>query len=132
MADTFPVNFPAASFKYPEHVNQRALNLLQLIRTLCGVPMTITGDWRPPGFVPTGGSNSSLHFKGHAFDIRSKNWDARTRGLVECAIWKIAASLHGTPEAGMEVEWVLSGPQEHLHVGFFLDGRADKLILLVK
>lgn len=128
MATTFPPNFPASDFQYPQHVDQRALELLQQVRSAYGKPLVVTGDWRPPGFVPPGGSNSSLHFQGRAFDLRSRDMTPEGRWAFEAAVHQIASAL-SIAEHGVELEWVLSGPAEHVHVGFFLDGRASRLIL---
>jgi hypothetical protein len=129
VATTFPPEFRREEFRYPDQVNQRALDLLLLVRQTYGRPLIVTGDWRPPGYVPPGGSASSLHFRGQAFDCRSRDLSPEDRYRLTRAVVKVGDTLLAA-ERGIELEWVLTGPAEHVHIGFFLDGRPDRLILV--
>jgi len=130
VAHWFPVEFAESEFEHPDKVNQQALNQLLLVRQSYGKPMVITrpgGDWRAPGVVPPGGSPSSLHHLGQAFDIRSKAMSREDRYRLTRAVIKVGDVLPWAMR-GVELEWVVSGPREHCHNGFFLDGRADRLV----
>jgi hypothetical protein len=129
VANLFYPEFRREEFRYPDQVNQRALNYLLAVRETYGKPMILTGDWRPLGYLPTGGSNSSLHYEGKAFDGRSRGMSREDRWNLTRAVILVARMIPQA-ERGVELEWVLGGPAEHWHIGFFLDGRADRLILL--
>lgn len=121
-------NFALTDFKHPELVDPVAAALLQRIRTTFGIPMVLTDDARLPGDVPEGGSLTSLHYQGRAFDIRCRDWVPSQMWHFVTAVQSVAESL-ALPQAGVELELVWSDTDKHCHVGFHLDGRADTLIV---
>lgn len=120
--------FKVSELKHPEIVNPRAFALLDLIREAFGKPITITDDGRPAGTLPPGASKTSLHFKGQAFDLRSKHWTPGDLWAFVYAVQAVADSL-APSETGVELELVKGPTDSHCHVGFYLDGRANRMVL---
>lgn len=126
-------HFKLSEFKHPELVNADAANFLDEIRDQFGFPLTITDDARLPGEVPPGGSTTSLHFKGQAFDLR-------TRGFTEEMMFKLASSVINVAlwvargqKSGVEFEIDNSPDEPHVHIGFFLgDGRQNRLFVVTE
>jgi len=127
-----PVNlrwFKPWEFNHPELVNTKAAWLLDEIRQQFGRPIVITDDARIIGQpLPPGASGNSLHFRGQAFDLRIRNWSREELWYFVTVVQTIA---HGLPqaEAGVELELVWSRTDKHAHVGFFFDGRPNRLII---
>ena len=123
--------FKPNEFKHPELVNEQAVRLLDEIRHQYARPIIITDDARLPGDAPTGASKTSLHYKGQAFDIRSRDMTKEdmfrlARAVVNVADW--VARKVGTQ--GIEFEIVDSATDKHVHLGFFLgDGRENRLFV---
>lgn len=117
--------FALSEFHRPDLVNERAARLLNDIRGVYGSPLTLTSDARTvaeetllPGHAQP--PESSLHVRGQAFDIR-------TRDLTNEQVWRLVKAVYtiSVGQGGVELE--LS--PTHLHVGFFFDGRLDKLLV---
>lgn len=121
-------HFSLGEFHHPELVNDRCAQYLDTLRGLFGQPLVLTDDGRAPGMLPPGASTSSLHFQGQAFDIRSRDWTPGEWYNFVKAAQQLAASL--PPEgAGIELELVHGPTDTHCHIGFFLDGRPNRLLI---
>lgn len=116
--------FKLSEFRHPDLINERAALLLNDIRAVYGEPLTVTDDARTPDEQPPGFATDSLHYKGQAFDLR-------TRDLTREQLWRLVRSVYtvSVGQGGVELELVSSSTDHHLHVGFFFDGRADRLIV---
>lgn len=123
--------FLLSEFKRPDLVDYRAARLLVKIRSRSGVKMIITDDGRPLGKLPPGASKQSLHFKGCAFDIRSRDWTREEYWKIVAATCSVAAELLPI-ESGVEMELVKGLKDTHFHIGFFFDGRPSRLILALE
>lgn len=120
--------FALSEFRHPELVNPRAAMLLSQVRTFFGRPMTLTDDARTPDEAPPGASTTSLHYLGQAFDLRSREWDRETLWNFVGAVYQVSDNLP-KHERGIELEIVDSATDKHVHLGFFLDGRANRLLV---
>lgn len=89
------------------------LRWLDRVREESGVPMVITDDARPVGMMPEGASKTSLHFRGRAVDIRSRDWSATEKWDLARAIFTLADDAPGQ----VEFELVHSPTDAHWHVG---------------
>lgn len=112
-------HFQANEFKFPEMMDVSFLRWLDRVREESGVPMVITDDGRPAGVMPEGASTTSLHFRGRAVDLRSRDWTATQKWDLAAAIVTLADDAPG------KVEWeqVYSGADKHWHIG--VDDRAS-------
>jgi len=121
-------HFKLSEFRHPELVNETAALILDEIRDQYGEPLTLTDDARTPDEKPTGYSPTSLHYKGQAFDLRTRDLtDAQMFKLVG-AVYNVALWLCRGAKSGVELEVVSSSTDHHVHVGFFLgDGRSNRL-----
>lgn len=126
---SFPTDlrhFAAAEFRFPDVMDVGFLRWLDRVRERSQVPMVITDDARPAGVMPEGASRTSLHFRGRAVDIRSRDWTAAQK-------WRLAAAIvYLAPEAPGKVEWeqVYSTADQHWHLG--VDERAVNHELIEK
>lgn len=60
-------------------VNERAMDMLQALRTALGRPMTINSAYRSPEHnAAVGGAKASRHLEGIAFDVSMRNQDPLT------------------------------------------------------
>lgn len=125
-------HFKLSEFKHPELVDETAALLLDEIREQYGQPLVLTDDARTPDEKPEGYSPTSLHYKGQAFDIRSRDMSKEdmwrlVRAVVSVADW--VAGRKATTR-GVELEIVSSATDKHVHIGFFLgDGRLNRLFV---
>lgn len=116
--------FKLKELEHPEIVNQTALELLSEVREQAGQPLVVTDDGRLPGEIPTGASPSSLHPKGQAFDLRTRNKTAEEMWRLLRAVFNVADWICRGTKGGVEVELVSSATDHHLHIGFFLGSRS--------
>jgi hypothetical protein len=113
---SFPTDlkhFKAAEFVYPELMDVPFLRWLDRVRELCGVRFFVTNDARPGGEMPTGASGKSLHKRGRAVDLRSRDWSAADK-------WKVSAAIHWLADQApgkVEFEQVYSNTDQHWHLG---------------
>lgn len=105
--------FTRDEFKFPDAMDTAFLRWLDRIREESSVPMVITDDARPVGIMPEGASKTSLHFRGRAVDIRSRDWSVIQKWDLGAAILTLAAEAPG------KVEWELvhSPTDQHWHLG---------------
>lgn len=119
--------FRRSEFSHPERIDNEAALLLDAVRERAMVPMVITQSWRDPGQpIPPGGSATSLHYIGRAFDIRIAN---RSRA-EQLAL--IRAGIEVSEEAGVavEIEWEQLGEAApHLHYGWYTDHRPSRVVV---
>jgi len=121
--------FHPSEFNHPELVSTRAVELLDSIRGIYGLPITVTDDARIIGQeLPPGASGKSLHFLGQAFDIRIRDWSWEELWHFVYVVQMVASKLPAH-EAGVELEIVWSSTDKHAHVGFFFDERPSRLII---
>ena len=118
---TFPTDlrhFQANEFRYPDLMDIAFLRWLDRIRERAGIQMVITNDARPGGEMPNGAAAKSLHKRGRAVDLRSRDWTVAQKWQVASAIFFLAADAPG------KVEWELvhSKTDQHWHLG--VDDRA--------
>lgn len=123
--------FKTDKFNRVELINQTALEILDEIRDAFGRPIVVTDDARVEGEpLPPGASGNSLHFKGQAFDIRSRDWSNEDMWTFVAAVVNVANWVCRGAKAGVELEIVHSKTDKHAHVGFFLgDGRKNRFIV---
>jgi hypothetical protein len=113
---SFPTDlrhFKASEFKFPDSMDTAFLRWLDRVREEAGVPMLITDDARPAGVMPEGASKTSLHFRGRAVDIRSRDWSPIQKWDLVAAIMTLAAEAPGR----VEFEQVYSATDKHWHIG---------------
>lgn len=122
-------HFALNEFKHPELVNEKAAEFLDELREQFGQPLTLTDDARLPTDLPTGtpGPGKSLHYVGQAFDLRIHDFDDLTLWKLVNAAINVGNWVARGNFGGMELELVWSSTDKHMHVGFFLDGRANRL-----
>lgn len=106
-------HFTAAEFKFPEMMDVSFLRWLDRVREEAGIPMEITDDGRPAGVMPEGASKTSLHFRGRAVDVRSRDWSATQKWDLAAAIFALAEEAPGR----VELEQVYSPTDKHWHIG---------------
>jgi len=106
-------HFQASEFKFPDAMDTAFLRWLDRVREEAGVPMVITDDARPAGVMPEGASKTSLHFRGRAVDVRSRDWSATQKWDLAAAIFTLAEEAPGK----VEFEQVYSATDRHWHIG---------------
>jgi len=122
--------FKLKEFKHPELVNETAAELLDEIRAQYGRPLVLTDDARLPGDQPPGFSPTSLHYKGQAFDLRSRDLTREEMWLLVRAVLSVAEWVARGAKSGVELEIVSSSTDKHVHIGFFLgDGRKNRIVV---
>lgn len=126
-------NFEPHEFKYPHLVDESALFYLDWIRMDMDKDddILITDSVRPKGTRPDGGSKTSLHYDGRAFDIRIYNWSKEKLWRFNMAVVKCQIAF----QIRIELEYVWSCKQDrphHAHIAFYPAGdtKPSKLILL--
>ena len=119
-------HFQPAEFKHPELMETTFVRWLDRVRDRAAVPMVLTDDGRLPDAPnPTGSAGKhSLHMRGRAVDIRSRDWTAAEKWKVAAAIIALASEAPGC------VEWeaVYSGTDRHWHLGVNDQATAHTLI----
>ena len=122
------VYFRLDEFRHPDLVDPRAARTLDAVRGEFGAPIFLTDDARLPGEAPPGASPTSLHYLGQAFDIRCRTWSPERMWAFVQAVQLVAGNLPAD-EAGVELEVVWSAVDRHAHVGFYLNGHTNRLII---
>lgn len=115
--------FEVSEFKHPELMNVPFLRWLDRVRGLAGVPFALNDDARVPSATePVGSAGSkSLHRRGRAVDIRSRDWTAAQK-------WKVSAAIHALADEApgkVEFEPVFSPTDRHWHLG--VDDRPEQV-----
>ena len=107
--------FALTEFRHPELMYEPFVRWLDKVRGVAAVAFVITDDARAEGDPnPTGSAGKhSLHRRGRAVDLRSRNWTASEKWRVVAAIFDLADLAPGK----VELEPVYSATDEHLHVG---------------
>ena len=114
--------FQSNEFQNPHLVEETCLRWLDTVRHKAGMPFILTSDARTPERnKEVGGSPTSLHVTGRAFDFTLRVTDPTTLFKVMEACMIVPAPF------GKEIEYVLG--DKHFHVGLFPDQRASRLIL---
>ena len=125
-------SFKLAEFRHPEIVDPEAADFLQAVRERYGRPLTLTSDGRTAEEnAAAGGSLTSWHLRGRAFDVRAPEggalwWDLVDAIFVTQAFWK-----RQSDRAPVTVELELcpaSSDQPHLHFAVKNDGSPNVLI----
>lgn len=121
--------FQPAEFRHYGLVDDWSAHRLDEIRDFYGEPLELTDDARTMGEQPPGSAGAaSLHRLGQAFDLRTKDKTPQQLFRLEAAILRVAQHLPPVL-GGIELEWVASPSDHHVHIGFFKDGRASRFIL---
>ena len=128
MFPTDLTHFERGEFKYPDLMDVSFLRWLDLVREKAGVTFEITGDAREPGEMPSGASRTSLHFRGRAVDIRSRNWTAPQYFQVVAAVAALADAAPGH----VELELVHGPTDQHCHLGVDDHPQAQHELLLAE
>lgn len=115
-------HFPEGEFRHPELVEAEAAYFLDQIRTVYDNPLVITDDARTAEEVAKrenllqGGSATSLHALGRAFDLR---WPP-SEGLVFRLVAAIGIVSQDTRyKDRIELEIDATAGNLHIHVGLF-------------
>lgn len=103
-------------------VERDAADFLQEVRTVYGAPLVLTSDARTAAEnAKAGGSPTSWHLRGRAFDLR---WPTNSWKLVD-AVFYVARTLG----ARIELELVYSERDKHVHLAVKNDGSPSRLIV---
>ena len=111
-------HFEKTEFHFPDDMNVSFLRWLDRVREESGVPMVLTDDFRLTAGMPEGGSPTSLHYRGRAVDIRSRDWSVTQKWDLMQAVMALADEAPGK----VELEQVYSAGDKHWHIG--VDERA--------
>lgn len=122
--------FKLTELSQPRLVNQTAFDLLSEIREQANQPLVITDDGRLPSDHPTGSVENSLHYKGQAFDLRTKDKTAEEMYRLVRAVLNVADWVCRGTKSGVEIELVSSKTDHHLHVGFWLGARSFNTLIV--
>jgi len=107
-------HFSWEEFRHPAAMHFPLLQFLDQVRESFGAALELTSDGRD--YVPTGGSDGSLHLRGRAVDLRwIADREARYR-LVRCLVDTPVPAGEGGIELGLE-PGAPGGP--HIHVGLW-------------
>lgn len=108
-------HFKESEFKHPELINADALHLLDKVRELYGSPIVVTSDARTPDHnSEVGGSSTSLHLVGCAFDIKAPI-TAQKLFLLTRAVLNVSQGL------SVEYEIDVRPESKHIHIGWHID-----------
>lgn len=130
--------FTVPEFRHPDLVDPWSAEQLDAVRDDYSHShgptegLTLTDDARLPSEIPPGSAGAaSLHLKGQAFDIRTHDKTREQLFRLVAAVTNRARLLRASHPsmAGIELELVASPADHHCHIGFFKDGRADRLEL---
>ena len=120
------VYFSRGEVQFPDQMDVPFLRWLDRVRGQASVPFVITDDASPTGQMPEGASHTSLHQRGRAVDIRSRDWMASQYWQVVAAVFFLADAAPGK----IELELVHIPTDQHLHLGVDDNPTAhNKLIL---
>jgi hypothetical protein len=117
-------HFSRGEFLHPDALDVAFLRWLDRVRDRAGVPFVVTNDARPGGEMPTGAASKSLHKRGRAVDLRSRDWSAQEKWAVVAAIFALAEEAPGK----VELEMVHSPTDQHFHLGVDDKAIAHELI----
>lgn len=117
-------HFAPGEFRHPELIDADAAYYLDAVRHRFGFPLYVTDDAREPSDHPAGGSPSSLHYAGRAFDLQWIQPATKLFHFVKCAM-QIAAER----KVCIELELVNSLKDRHVHLGVQKPGVEDELIV---
>lgn len=117
--------FQIGEFKNAPLVDFAAAIWLDEIRAAYGHVITVTGDGRLAGDVPSGGSATSLHYLGRAFDLRFPE-TPELCDLLDRAVTRVSG------ERAIEREWVNGSGDRHFHIGLYPEGSPRRSRLLIR
>jgi hypothetical protein len=117
-------HFRVGEFRHPDLVDPEAARFLDDVRDRYGSPVYITDDARMPEDHPAGGSPSSLHYAGRAFDLKWIQPATQLARFVESVI--VVAGERG---CDYELELVNSLKDRHVHLGLQRPGHPSELIV---
>ena len=122
------VHFQLSEFRHPELVDAQAAVMLDEVRDRYNKPLVLTSDARTPeeNAALAGSSLTSLHLVGRAFDLRwiSDPWDRLAFVVAVIGVTR----LYGYQP---EIEFVLGGAEQHIHLGWYPAGHVGQLELRV-
>lgn len=122
-------HFAVSEFRHPELVDNQAAVFLSDLRGAFGRQLIITSDARTPvENAHAGGSSTSLHLLGRAFDLRWPGNEEDAHRFLDAYYlargWKAPDTVRST-----ELELVFSTTDRHIHVGLYPTFRASRLIV---
>lgn len=123
-------HFHESEFKHPDLCDSEALVFLDQVRSVYDNPLVVTDDARTPPEVEArenqlqGGSATSLHALGRAFDLR---WPVSTSLLFKFvqAVCRVEKDYSGK----VELELDFTEGNKHLHIGLTKEPRGSTLLL---
>lgn len=116
--------FRTSEFRHPDLVDGESARFLDQVRHEFGFPLYITDDARMPEDHPAGGSPSSLHYAGRAFDLRWIQPATHLYHFVDVAM-RVAAERR----VNIELELVNSLKDRHVHLGVQKPGHESELLV---
>lgn len=117
-------HFRRAEFRRPDAIHFPLLQFLDAVRERCGFALVPTSDARD--YVPSGGSDGSLHLSGRAIDLRWIGDRHQRFALVDAVIRTPLPPGEGGVELGLE-PGALGGP--HIHLGLWPAGHPSSLFI---
>lgn len=117
--------FSAGEFRNLPLVDYEAARWLDDIRHAYAHVITVTGDARLAGNVPPGGSLTSLHYLGRAFDLRFPETPELCDELDR-------ATVRVSGERPIEREWVHGLSDAHFHIALYPEGTPRRSRLLIR
>lgn len=122
-------HFAPSEFKHPDLVDYSAAAFLDRLRDAYGAPITLTSDARTrEQNTKAGGSPTSLHLLGRAFDLRWPGSEQQAWSWLEAYFVALGWKPPADPRS-VELELVHSATDKHIHFGFFPDDRPSRLIV---
>lgn len=116
--------FKREEFHHPDMVDGEAARFLDEVRRRYGFPLYVTDDARLPEDHPAGGSPSSLHYAGRAFDLK---WIQSAPLLFHFV--DVVIHLAAERKVNVELELVNSLKDRHVHLGLQKPGHESELIV---
>lgn len=117
-------HFRVGEFHNPDLIDGNAARYLDEVRHRYGFPLVVTDDARTPEEHPSGGSATSLHYVGRAFDLR---WIMPATNLAKFV--ESAVDVAREWDVEYELELVNSQKDRHVHIGLQLPGHQSELIV---
>lgn len=120
--------FAEREFRNPLLVEEEAVRFLDEVRDLYGAPIVVTSDARTAeDNERVGGSPTSWHLRGRAFDLRYPADERLAWRLVD-AICVMGDAWRGRGVT-IELELVYSARDKHVHLAVKRDGSPSRLIV---
>jgi hypothetical protein len=122
-------HFALTEFNHPDLVDNSAAVFLDQLRDAYGGPLTLTSDARTAAQnTAAGGSPTSLHLLGRAFDLRWPGNEEAAHKFLDA--YYLAKGWTPPPDdRATELELVHSAKDKHIHFGLYPTARPSRLIV---